>query len=223
MARLISGTAFGELGIIADDPKKRVRTASVITTKRCIFATLTRDSYVFVTEIAKMKPLIDKFWKLADGDDAWEPDAEIPLFISFAQFRRLELRVNRVFNAPITDDKMMMSSDADDSMEQAVLTKWKSLVGEEGSDAEAQSQVLGYNKFVSSFFRRYYEFLGGIEVALLYRQCLALTLDTIATKKVNLADGAPAAGADDREVLVFKKLGEVGSQRAVRLLLLLDL
>ena len=58
VARLPSGTAFGDLGIIADDPAKRVRTATVITTKRCVFATLTRKSFVFVSEIAKMKPLI---------------------------------------------------------------------------------------------------------------------------------------------------------------------
>ena len=41
------------------------------------------------------------------------------LFISFAQFRRLDLRVNMVFNAARTGDGMLMiTGDADEAMEQ---------------------------------------------------------------------------------------------------------
>jgi CRP-like cAMP-binding protein len=207
--RLISGTAFGELGIVADEPGKRVRTATVITTQHCIFATLGRESYMFVTAIAKLKPLIDKFWKLAAGDPAWEDDAELPLFIGFPEFRRLQLRLNKVFAEEDSAAAMKQSSDADLAMEDAVLTKWKQLVN---TEQEAGSQVLGYSDFTLSFFERFYSFLGGIDAAILYRQCISLMLQTISDDK---GKEGGADGEESAEFRVYKKMSKVVSQRKI--------
>ena len=65
VARLRSGEDFGERGIIDEDRGNRVRTAHAITTQPCVLATLERQAYVFVTEIMKIKPLIDRFWLVA--------------------------------------------------------------------------------------------------------------------------------------------------------------
>eukprot|EP01043_Picozoa_sp_COSAG02_P049899 COSAG02_NODE_5063_length_4677_cov_9.641110_4_plen_512_part_01 len=113
VARLRTGSAFGERGITPELPEKRVRTATVITTQRCMLATLTRESYLFVTEIAELKPLIDKFWKLAAGDAAWSENAQLPLFINFANFRRLQLRIDVVFSCEL--DAMASTSTAEGS------------------------------------------------------------------------------------------------------------
>ena len=223
--RLVAGSAFGERGITADRPENRVRTSTVFTTQRCMLATLARDAYVFVTEIAKMKPLMDKFWKLAAGDDAWSEDAKLPPFINFASFRQLQLRVDIVFSRepPARISTNSLGSDASappdristnslgsdvsvdghepEDAEDAVLNKWKRLVGIDSGPI--QSQVLGYDKFASSFFGLFYAFLGDIEVPSLYQQCISLTLQTISNDE----------STEHTEVLVLKEMSAVASQR----------
>ena len=207
VARLRSGEDFGERGIIDEDRGNRVRTAHAITTQPCVLATLERQAYVFVTEIMKMKPLIDRFWLVAaevQDPEVWATarTEELPLFIHFAQFRRFELRMMRSF---AKDDAA--GDGPSEEIEKAVQAKWETLTSY--THVSGSGDVLSYNAFEANLFSQFYDLLGGIQEASLYDVCLKDVLGNISKPR-----RIPGSEVD---VLVHKKLETVTSQRKLML------